>query len=208
MSNIYEAFGNYEGTQDGQSVKVSNGKFTIRVPKGTPGSVDRIVEKTGKEVSELLRTTFNVQSINKFITEEEVWGVRVTYYVTGIDNQVYKLYFGLTDGYHSSMLKGLTAVNFEPSKPFKLVTYSFIGDNGKEKTGITVYQNENKMVCKFTNEELPAWKEVSLNGKKGFDKTDYINFLMENTKHIFNEVPPAVDTTHDNVAVNIADDDF
>lgn len=171
---MYKAFENTT-MSSGKFVSVSNGKFAIKVDSNVDGAVARTKED-GTVVHELLFSKLNckIKSIEKIETQ---WGVKISFTVEGVDGEKYVLNLGYGSNYALSLLKSLTGA-YNASESVSIVPYAFADDAGKKKTGITVYQNNEKLISPFTKEEIPSWKEVTINGQKGFDKTEQMEFLL------------------------------
>jgi hypothetical protein len=102
---------------------------------------------------------------------------------------------GYDNGYAINILSRLPNANLE--KDIRMSAYAFTDENGKEKKGITLFQEGKKIQPAYTKDApngLPQMKKVKVNSKEVWDKTDMLEFLenMVNTEIIPN-LPKEVD---------------
>ncbi len=75
--------------------------------------------------------------------------------------------------------------SFNTQQEVRFIPYAFLNKEGKNITGVNVFQNGVKIKSEHTMENpngLPPLKEVMFNGKKQWDKTEQLAFLKDKFK--------------------------
>lgn len=182
---MYNGFSNNESKGSGKFVSIADGKFKIKVPDGTDGSVTRTKEN-GETVSELIfdKLTAIIKTINPAdVTYNGSTTKKLEVSVTTESGDDYIISVNYASSYAITLLRNLTSVDFKSGEMVELAPYSFkTEENGKEKLmiGVSIKQRGEKLKSRFTNDQVPAWKEFMVNGTKTYDKTDQIEFLLKN----------------------------
>lgn len=196
---MFEGFSKNESKGSGKFVSISDGKFKIKVSEGTEGAIARTKEN-GDVVHELVFDKLNaiVKAINPVDTE---WGKKLEVSVITAGGDEYIISVGYASSYAITMLRNLTSDKFVSSSFVELAPYSFETEEGgktKLMIGVSIKQNGEKLKSRFENTDVPAWKEVTVNGTKTFDKTDQIEFLLKNIK--FTDAPAVEGNTFEDFA--------
>jgi len=92
----------------------------------------------------------------------------------------YTLNIGLDSRYGKDFMNKF--VNVDISSPMKIKPFSFENDEGKRFTGVTIYQNNEKVEKAFTRDNpngMPEAVMKKVKGKDTWDFTDQENFLYE-----------------------------
>jgi len=194
--------GNNSGQKNEIYVTCANGVFSKRVPEPTKGSITRKIEKgpnIGKEIHEEHFEYFEGQLVSITTNESENYGKQWVFKFdiseTPSDKKFVVYQVGYDNGYAINILSRLPNANLE--KDIRMSAYAFTDENGKEKKGITLFQEGKKIQPAYTKDApngLPQMKKVKVNSKEVWDKTDMLEFLenMVNTEIIPN-LPKEVD---------------
>lgn len=157
-------------------LSVANGKFTQKVKEDTPGAQIR-TKKDGGIIHELRFDTMSgyIKGIDLKVSEyngAEIknWNILVE---DGAEQYVLSLQHSSrpADGFLRR------AENIDYSKPVKFKTYFY-----DDKTYLALYQNEEKIEFKYTQEapgELPPMTKVKFKGEERWDDTDKMKYLEE-----------------------------
>ena len=157
-----------------RSYKEANANTTERVTK--TGKL--VYEEKFKDLTALLisgetkENDYGKQWAFKFINEGVTYIVNISY----------------SSRYASSFLKALP--NIDLSIPVKFMPWSMVDKNDslKKITGITCYQNGNKIAPAFTKDNpngLPEMKQIKVKGKVTWDDSDMTEFLENMAMKIF-----------------------
>lgn len=182
---MYNGFSNNESKGSGKFVSIADGKFKIKVSDGTEGAIARVKEN-GETVHELIfdKLSAYIKSINPAdVIYNGSTTKKLEVSVTTESGDEYTISVNYASSYAITLLRNLTSVDFKAGELVELAPYSFeTEENGKKKQmiGVSVKQHGEKLKSRFTNDEVPAWKEFMVNGTKTFDKTDQIEFLLKN----------------------------
>jgi len=195
---MFEGFTKNEPKGSGKFVSIADGKFKVKVPEGTEGAVARTKEDGGV-VHELIFDKLNavIKSVNAVDSE---WGKKLEVTVSTEKGDDYTISVGYASSYAISLLRNLTSANFKSGDIIEFAPYSFeTEENGKTKLmiGISVKQNGEKLKSRFENIEVPAWKEFMVNGAKTFDKTDQIEFLLNDVVSAISSVKTSPEASQD-----------
>lgn len=165
----------------GQStiINIVEGTFRRQVAEGTPNSHKRL-NKLGKEVHELSYTRLEgyIKAIN--IEDTENYGKRI--HLTIQADKDYKLSMPYDNSLAMSIYKMLPNVNPAEQVSFELNRKA--NDEGKLVTSLFMSQNGASIKWAYTRANpngMPDMKELTVNGKKVWDKTDQLNFLQTNS---------------------------
>ena len=157
-----------------RSYKEANANTTERVTK--TGKL--VYEEKFKDLTALLisgetkENDYGKQWAFKFIDEGVTYIVNISY----------------SSRYASSFLKALP--NIDLSISVKFMPWSMVDKNDslKKITGITCYQNGNKIAPAFTKDNpngLPEMKQIKVKGKVTWDDSDMTEFLENMAMKIF-----------------------
>ena len=157
-----------------RSYKEANANTTERVTKtGKLVYEEKFNDLTALLISgETKENDYGKQWAFKFIDEGVTYIVNISY----------------SSRYASSFLKALP--NIDLSIPVKFMPWSIIDKNDplKKITGITCYQNGNKIAPAFTKDNpngLPEMKQIKVKGKVTWDDSDMTEFLENMAMKIF-----------------------
>lgn len=166
-----------------QYIRIFNGNFAVRVPKGTPGSVNR-VNKQGKEVTEIYHNRFsgNLKFFTIADSTNSAYGKEFMIELTD-NGREYVITVPLSSRYANQFLSCVH--NIDPKVPIMFAPWRI---EKKEKSGSfasgwTLYQGPEhslvKITPKYTKDtpELPKLKQVTYKGATVWDDTDQLNFL-------------------------------
>lgn len=134
-----------QGQNDTQNKKfltvLADGKFHQKVPSGTAGAVERVIEKddlTQEVVTELIHDSVSGLITNAYI-EDGQFGKNLKIEIDG--DGVISL--NMKSQYAESFLRRLP--NITISGKVSLSPYNFTNKEGKKYKGITITQNEEKL---------------------------------------------------------------
>ena len=137
---------------------ISDGKFHITVPKGTPGAIEREYETSdGKKGTKYeLKKTKIVGKITKLGIFDGDFGKNILIALGKNGKNIISL--SANSGFGESFLKKIPNVNIEEEVMF--APYSFTTEAGKEKRGMNLFQGEEKIKDAFSvfNEEKKEWE--------------------------------------------------
>lgn len=112
---------------------------------------------------------------------------------------VYIINLPYSSRYSSDFLKKLP--NIDLSNVVKFAPYSFADkQTQKQITGITLYQNGNKVESAYTKDNpngLPQMKQIKVKGVTTWDDTDMMEFLEQKTASLFSNQSTANDIAED-----------
>ena len=168
-----------ENSVGGNYYNVSNGKIVKSFGSNeTEGATSR-VNKVGNTVYEKYFSFIEGNLIDASIKSNEAFGDSIILKLQDEAGELDILQLKFDSSYGRSFLFKIP--NLDLSKSMKIVPYSFTNKNGKEITGLNIYNNA-KVLSAFSREEpngLPPLKEITFNGKKQWDKTKQLAFLSE-----------------------------
>lgn len=158
----------------GKYFTIYDGKFAIKVEKGTPGSKDRI-NKRNVEVSEIHHDSFTAKLID-IRTKDSEYG-KMWEFDFRDGEEVYTLSLPYSNGSSTTILKILP--NVDLTKEMKLQVSQKVED-GKKKTSLFISQDGKTLKHGFTKENpngLPPMVMVKVKGQEVWDDTDRLAFL-------------------------------
>jgi len=178
-------------------LSIINSLFAQRVDKDTPNAVPRLLSKgvnAGSEVYELLfnKVTGKITNIKE---RESKFGntFQITIEATIKDEErILILDLPVSSSHCTSFL--MRFPNIDLSEKVSLLSYSFEDENKKQRSGISVFQNNEKILPYFTAEEkngLPELEKKVFKGKTVYDDTLRIEYFrkMILSKFSQNEAP-------------------
>jgi len=161
------------------------GKFTVRVPEGTPGATTR-VNKIGKTVHEVQHDSFTGILRDIRVTESaEGYGKTWNFDLQSPEGEtMYTLQLSYSNSFSTALLKILP--NLDLTQPFTM-TPSTKEVDGKKQSTMFVNQNDTPVKHAYTKENpngLPQMEELTVKGVKTWDDTKRLAFLenMVNTE--------------------------
>ncbi len=164
---------NHEG---GKFITIYNGKFTVRVPEGTPGAIAR-TNKIGNLVHEKFYDSFTGKLINIRTRESALYGK--SWNMDFRDGgEVYTLQLPYSNSYATNFLKILP--NIDLTQEMKIQPSQKIED-GKTKSSLFVSQNGVTLKHAYTKDVpngLPPMVQVMRKGKMEWDDSDRLIFLQ------------------------------
>lgn len=179
-------------------VTFRDGQFVERVQAPTETSKSRLLEKgdnKGKEVHEEHYDSITGRLLDVTLEDGKFGKVWMFKMDVGTEDKpkVFILQFGLDFGLAMGILTRLK--NCDLQSDMKIAGYYFV-PKGEEKAkqGIVVYQSSKSKAKGLLKgdaikvdpyysaesaEKLPQWKQVTVNGKAMWDKTDETNFVVD-----------------------------
>lgn len=159
---------------------IADGKLVQQHKEAVKDVTATRTTKTGKTVHEE-KFDYIEGVLTSIKTKENDYGKQ---YVLGVQDGDDKFYINISysSRYATSFLKALP--NIDIAKPVKLMPWSMADKNDATKkiTGITMWQNGEKIAPFYTKEDpkgLPEMKKVKLKGKDTWDSYEMDTFLEE-----------------------------
>lgn len=175
--------------QDKQYFYIIDGKFRTRVPEGTDGAIIREYEtKDGqKGVKHELVAPAITGKIEDIYIHDGDFGKQIIIRLEETDDGITPiLQFNVNSSFGRSVLEKLPAVDFD--KPVTFRPYNFTDDNGKERKGVSITQDNGarKIINAFYDTEnkkalIEGYPIVPDESKK-WDKDDWKIFFIQRTK--------------------------
>lgn len=172
---------------------ISDGKLVQQHKEAVKDVTATRTTKTGKTVHEE-KFDYIEGILSSLKTKENDYGKQ---YVLGIQDGDDKFYINISysSRYATSFLKALP--NIDILKPVKLMPWSMNDKNDATKkiTGITMWQDGEKIAAAYTKEApngLPEMVQVKLKGKMQWDSTDMDAFLEAMAMKKFEKIEPEV----------------
>lgn len=159
----------------------SAGKFSMRVPKGTEGAVDRI-NKENKEVSELFFDFFT-GTLKDIQVKEGSYGKQWEFKFDA-NGELYTLQLSYSNSFAKNILKMIQ--NVDVTKPFTMSPKAEMVD-GKNKTSLFINQDGTPVKHSYTKENpngMPPMKQIKVKGQIAWDDTEAIEFLENMAKTV------------------------
>ena len=154
---------------------ILGGKFSIRVPEGTEGSVSR-VNKVGNTVHEVYHENFEGLLVGIRVTDSVEYGKSWNFdFVAGGEDYTLKLSY--SNSFAVAILKMLP--NIDLSKPFKLSPVSKVVD-GKTQSSLFINQDGQAVKHAYTRENpngMPDLEKIKVKGKDTWDDSERLEFL-------------------------------
>jgi hypothetical protein len=178
-------------------LSVSDGNLTRQHKQANDRTTERVT-KTGKLVFEerFKDLTGMITNVN---TRENDYGKQWQLtFEDGGDTYIVSMPF--SSRYASSFLKAVP--NIDASKPIRFMPWAMKDKNDVSKTvtGITMYQDGNKIAPAFTRDEpngLPQMEKIKVKGKEQWDDSLMMEFLEQMVYKLFaeqNDNNPVEDT--------------
>ena len=166
-------------------LSVAEGNLVRQHKQATERTTERIT-KTGKLVYEERFKDLTAKLV-KIDTKENDYGKQ--WQLSFTDGEVtYIVSLPFSSRYASSFLKALPNVNLYKEVRFMPWAMKDKNDATKTITGITLYQDGNKIAPAYTKEEpngLPQMTKIKVKGKEQWDDSDMMLFLENMANNIF-----------------------
>ena len=166
-------------------LSVADGNLVRQHKQATERTTERIT-KTGKLVYEERFKDLTAKLV-KIDTKENDYGKQ--WQLNFTDGEVtYIVSLPFSSRYASSFLKALPNVNLYKEVRFMPWAMKDKNDATKTITGITLYQDGNKIAPAYTKEEpngLPQMTKIKVKGKEQWDDSDMMLFLENMANNIF-----------------------
>ncbi len=166
-----------EKRESGKYITIYQGKFCIRVPEGTEGSVER-VNKLGNKVSEMFYDSFNGVLTNIKTKDSADYGKNWEFTLVDGEDQ-YTLQLSYSNSFAKNILKMLP--NVDLSKPMTL-SPSMKMEDGKQKTSLFINQDGKAIKHAYTKDVpngLPPMEKIKVKGQDMWDDSASLAFLQE-----------------------------
>ncbi len=123
---------------------LADGKIHVTVKEETPGAVKREYETSDKKKGVKYELVYSdlIGKITKVSFYEGDYGRQLQVTVTDGDEKPVVLSLSTSSNYGEDLMKKL--MNVDLKKTVKIVPYSFVDDNKKNKKGITIWQDNGK----------------------------------------------------------------
>lgn len=170
-------------TSNAVYVGISEGKCRVKFREPNASTTER-VNKDGVTVYEYVADSLSgiVTAVNHVTTDfGPQWKIILQ------DDQTYVLSLKHDGAYATTIVQALCNPAFDPSKPVKIIPYSFTDKERPNRTitGCQVQQDGKKLerlYCSSRNPvagkvELPDWVAVIVNGQTMYDKTAQLEFI-------------------------------
>ena len=166
-------------------LSVSDGNLVRQFKTANDRTTERVT-KTGKLVFEerFKDLTGMITNVN---TRENDYGKQWQLTFTdGADTYIVSMPF--SSRYASSFLKAVP--NIDATKPLRFMPWAMKDKNDVSKTvtGVTMYQDGNKIAPAFTRDEpngLPQMEKIKVKGKEQWDDSAMMEFLEQNAYKTF-----------------------
>jgi len=166
-------------------LSVADGNLVRQHKQATERTTERIT-KTGKLVYEERFKDLTAKLV-KIDTKENDYGKQ--WQLSFTDGEVtYIVSLPFSSRYASSFLKALPNVNLYKEVRFMPWAMKDKNDATKTITGITLYQDGNKIAPAYTKEDpngLPQMTKIKVKGKEQWDDSDMMLFLENMANNIF-----------------------
>ena len=166
-------------------LSVADGNLVRQHKQATERTTERIT-KTGKLVYEERFKDLTAKLV-KIDTKENDYGKQ--WQLNFTDGEVtYIVSLPFSSRYASSFLKALPNINLYKEVRFMPWAMKDKNDATKTITGITLYQDGNKIAPAYTKEEpngLPQMTKIKVKGKEQWDDSDMMLFLENMANNIF-----------------------
>jgi hypothetical protein len=166
-------------------LSVADGNLVRQHKQANERTTERIT-KTGKLVYEERFKDLTAKLV-KIDTKENDYGKQ--WQLSFTDGEVtYIVSLPFSSRYASSFLKALPNVNLYKEVRFMPWAMKDKNDATKTITGITLYQDGNKIAPAYTKEEpngLPQMTKIKVKGKEQWDDSDMMLFLENMANNIF-----------------------
>lgn len=191
--------------EEGNFITIYNGKFSQRVPEGTPGAVSR-VNKLGKTVYERYYDSFTAKLIDIHTQDSDYGKNWIFSFQDG--GLVYKLMLSYSNSFATALLKMLPNVNL--SKEMKLEP-SMQEVDGKMKSSLFIKQDGVNIKHAYTKDHpngLPDMEQITRRGKLEWDDTKRLDFLYNMVQtQILPKLPKVASEAQDAPAQSLDDID-
>lgn len=196
------AFGNRE---QGKYFNILDGRFSIRVPEGTPGAKTR-VNKEGNTVHEMYHDSFTGKLVGISTKESNQYGKSWIFSFQD-GGEIYNLQLSYSNSSATAFLKMLP--NIDLNKEMKLQPAVKEVD-GKKKTSLFVSQEGQSIKHAYTKDipnGLPPMEQVTVKGQLVWDDTKRIEFLHAMVmRDIVPKLPKRQESTEKASGLEVGDD--
>ncbi len=161
--------------EEGNFITILGGKFSQRVPEGTPGAVTR-VNKMGKTVTEKFYDNFTGKLVN-IKTQDGEYGKSWIFSFKDRED-IYNLQLSYSNSFATAFLKMLP--NIDLTKEMKISPSTKIGEDGKNKSSLFVNQDGVSLKHAYTKDApngMPDMEQVTVKGQQVWDDTKRLAFL-------------------------------
>lgn len=168
-------------------MSVADGNLVRSYKEANANTTERVT-KTGKLVYEerfkdLTATLVGIETKENDYGKQ--WSLK---FKDGDDTYIVNLPY--SSRYASSFLKALPNLNLLDNVRFMPWAMKDKNDPSKTVTGITLYQNGNKVLPAYTKENpngLPEMKKIKVKGKDTWDDSELMEFLENMSVALFNQ---------------------
>lgn len=166
-----------KGNSVGKYVGIRDGKFVVRVDKGTPDAVEHTLasgKNKGKVVSELQYKSLVGKIVSLDLVKKE-FGDSIE--VGVVDDKEYVLQMPWNSNTRTSLLSRLPNVDYS-----KTVTFSVFKDTEKNKTVFLIYQEDELVPLAYSKENpngMPPAKQEKVCGEIKWVFADVEEFLYD-----------------------------
>jgi hypothetical protein len=186
---------------------LSDGKFHQTVEDGTPGSIVREYEDKEGNMKQKVELVFDdvVGKITNVSFEEGEFGKNIN---IEIDNEGI-ISAGVATNFAEDLMKKIPAIDL--AKEVKLVPYAFVTKEGKNKKGVTVYQDGEKVESAYYNADT----KKATNGipqpegdTAKFDSDDWKMHFMKVRKFLIGKIEEQFEPTSELEAITSLEEEL
>lgn len=156
--------------------KIANGKVVLTSKTQLEGYIGR-TNKLGNQVYELFYDLFTGKLTN-VRTQDGEYGVQ-WFFEFDDAGKTYIITTGYDNRYARTFLVRLLNDKIDFNQPITIKPYSFVTDDEKKMTGVTIIQNGKKMDPAFSYEQLPKPQEVKVKKQITYNYTEQMEFLED-----------------------------
>lgn len=203
LGNAKQSGGNvtYLGIYDGKVVKTWSKK---------PDNVPNLKERVNKNDKTVYYITFDF--VSGYLTGASIrtgeYGDSIM--LTLSDGaETYQLEFGANSKYATTFMQRM--MNIALDKELRIMPYSFMDENGKQRTGLSLSQDNEKLGYAYERDAVPELVAKTRGGKTTYDDTDRYNFFMEEFRKFeakVNKAAPLPDDGFPSVPAPEEEEDF
>lgn len=161
--------------EGGKFFNILGGKFAIRVPEGTPGSIRR-ENKEKRIVHEIFHDSFEAILVGIRTQDSPQYGKNWLFDFND-NGEAYTLQLSYSNSYAKNLIKILP--NADLTKPMKVQPSEKVVD-GKKKSSLFVSQDGVTLKHAYTKDVpngLPQMEQVTIKGQQMWDDTKQLEFL-------------------------------
>lgn len=161
-------------------LKIFDGRV-VREWRERPENVDKLMERVNKNDRTVYYVSYEFVSgmlVDCTLDSSEYGETLKLILLDGTER--YQLDVAANSKYGTSLFYRMMNIDIE--QPVRFMPYSFMGDDGKQKTGLNITQNGEKVDYAYAKEDVPELVVKVRGGKNTYDDTDRYNFFLAELK--------------------------